>query len=246
MPFTDEIRRALLNRVGKGRTFANRKKMADELDVDPSQLNRFLSGERGLNATSLGKILDGLGARVHFPDDPADASRRVSFVSAGESPPAQTASPRPEDYLAVPLCGMPEAVTLGMVSEDMVEGWLLVWRHHAPIQDRTNLIALRMGQGDHAMEPALSPGDIVLVDRDDHTPENGRMMLVRGPGRDDSPVVRRVSTRPVDNDMELVFYADNTRQHPPVAYHLEKDYGGNLQHALCGAVIWSWCDVRGK
>ncbi|WP_319469582.1 hypothetical protein [uncultured Pseudodesulfovibrio sp.] len=57
MGFTDDVREALINRIGKGKRFPNNKRMADELGVDPSQLNRFLKKERGLNADSLGHIL---------------------------------------------------------------------------------------------------------------------------------------------------------------------------------------------
>lgn len=245
MAFTDDIRQALLNRVGKGRPFANRKKMADELEVDPSQLNRFLSGERGLNATSLGKILDRLGATVRFPDDREDASREVSFVPVGTASSGQP-SPGPEDYLAVPLCPGPEAASPGYIPEAAVDGWLLVWRHHSPLAGRSNLVAVPVPEGDYSMSPSLHPGDIVLVDRDDRRPDTGRLMLVRSPAEDAPLAIRRVSALRTDSDTELVLYSDNSREYPPTTHLLERDYQGDLDRAIGGSVVWAWNDMSRK
>ena len=50
MGFCEFVREALAARIGRGGRYPNKKRMADDLEMDPSQLNRFLSGERGLNA----------------------------------------------------------------------------------------------------------------------------------------------------------------------------------------------------
>jgi len=54
--FTRNLREMLWARVGENKDFANRKRMADALGIDPSQLNRFMDGERGLSVESLGPV----------------------------------------------------------------------------------------------------------------------------------------------------------------------------------------------
>lgn len=248
MGFTDNVRAALLERVGRGKRFLNNKRMADELGVDPSQLNRFLKNERGLNADSLGKILDGLAATVSFPDEPADAAMEVCFVSptktsAGEHSP----DPVPEDYLAVPLASSPVAAGPGLIPEDMIESWVLVWRHHESVRHRSNLVAVQIGENQISMTPTLHPGDIVLVDRDDRDPQPaGRIMLVSEPGQEGGVMVKRVNTKRLEDDMELIFYSDNSREFPPVTYRLERDYDGDISRAVGGNVVWAWSDMTRK
>ena len=245
MGFTDDVRRALNSRIGRGKRYPNNKRMADELGIDPSQLGRFLKKERGLNADSLGLILDRLGASVVFGDDPAEASREVRFC-----PPEQAdGGPelRPDDYLAVPLTDPGLAAGHGLIPEDRIKGWVMVWRHQEPLRFRSNLVAVEIAKGEGAMAPALHPGDIVLVDRDDRDPAPaGRIMLVREPGPDAPAMVRRVATRRIENDLELIFYSDNGREYPPAAYRLERDYQGDLARAIGGAVACAWNDMGQK
>ena len=244
MGFTNDVRRALNNRIGRGKRYPNTKRMADELGIDPSQLGRFLKKERGLNADSLGYILDKLGATVSFGDEPADAAREVCFrmPETGTHPELQ-----PEDYLAVPLAPPAMASEQGLVPEDAVLGWVLVWRHQEPLRFRTNLVAVEVPKQETAMAPALHPGDIVLVDRDDRDPSPaGRIMLVREPGASGQALVRRVSTRRVDDDLELIFYSDNSREFPPAVYRLGRDYGGDISRAIGGNVAWAWSDMGRK
>ncbi|WP_233490989.1 S24 family peptidase [Pseudodesulfovibrio indicus] len=213
MGFTDDVRRALIDRIGPGRRYPNNKRMADELGVDPSQLNRFLKRERGLNSDSLGHILDRVGVTLTFGDEPADAAREVCFRPPGRAVPGGPA-PRGEDYLAVPLAEPALVASRGLIPEDRVQGWVLVWRHQESIRFRTNLAAVEIAKGDLSMAPALGPGDIVVVDRNDRDPgQSGRLMLVCHP--DGEARIRRVGTRRLDDDLELIFYSDDSREHPP-------------------------------
>ena len=256
MGFAEEVRKSLSRRIGKGRMFENRKRMADALELDPSQLNRFLKGERGLTVDVLGRILDRVGARLLFEDDPADASREVSFLEperinaphAGQDAAADAdIGPVPEDYLAVPMAASPVAAGPGLIPEDAVEGWVVVWRHHDSVRHKRNLVAVQLGKGEHSMVPALHPGDIVLVDRDDRDPEPpGKIMLVCEPGPDGGAMVKRVAANRVDDDLEYVFYSDNSRDFPPVTYRLHRDYHGDPTSALAGRVVWAWSDMTRK
>lgn len=248
MGFSEDLRKALAERIGEGGPFANKKQMADALSLDPSQLGRFLKGERGLTVESLGRVLDGLGVRLVFPEQGAETAREVCFVSADKaSAAANLAGPRPEDYLAVPLAATPVAAGPGLIPEDRVEGWVLVWRAHESVRHRSNLVAVQVGPREMSMVPALHPGDIVLVDRSDRSPEPaGRIMLVTEPGESGGAMIKRVAVKRLDDDLELVFYSDNSRDFPPMTYRLGRDYGGDADRAIAGRVIWAWSDMTRK
>jgi len=247
--FTSNLREMLWAQVGESRAYANRKRMADALGIDPSQLNRFMDGERGLSVDSLGRILDGLSARIVLPDAlEAEGAREVCFVSPRPTGASRDATPpAAEDYFAVPRASEPVAAGPGRVPEDQIRGWVLVWRHHESIRFRTDLVAVEIGKGELSMTPTLHPGDIVLVDRAERSPDPaGKIMLVCEPGPEGGCAVKRVSTRHVDGDMELVFYSDNSREFPPSVYRLNRDYGGELSHAIAGRVVWAWSDMTRK
>ncbi|WP_022662128.1 S24 family peptidase [Paucidesulfovibrio longus] len=249
MGFTDDLRNRLNNLVGRGSCFPNKKRMADSLEVDPSQLNRFLSGERGLTVDSLGRILDKLGARIAFPDDPADAAREVCFVTPERSQVGRDSPPpASEDYIAVPLASSPVAAGPGIIPEDRIDGWVLVWRHHEAVRFRSNMVAVQIGKYEQSMIPTLHPGDIVLVDRNERDPvPAGKIMLVTEPGGDDAgAMVKRVSTHKTADDMELIFYSDNSKEFPPMVYRLGRDYEGDISRAIVGKVVWAWSDMTRK
>lgn len=246
MGFTDDVRQALIQRIGPGKRYPNNKRMADELGVDPSQLNRFLKKERGLNSESLGHILDRVGVTISFSDDPVDASREIAFVQPQPLRTDSTAAPKSDDYLAVPLIDLPTATHTGQISEDVVNGWLLVWRHQESFQNRHNLVAVEMGCSEPAMAPTIHAGDIIIVDRDDRVAEPaGKIMLVRDPEKETTNI-RRVCSRTVDEDCELIFYADNSREYPPSTFRVERDYGGDMTRAIGGTVVWAWSDMSRK
>ncbi|MCJ2166016.1 LexA family transcriptional regulator [Pseudodesulfovibrio sp. S3] len=248
MGFTDDVRKALLDRIGPGKRYSNNKRMADDLGVDPSQLNRFLKQERGLNTESLGHILDRVGVSIVFGDEPADAAREVCFRPPGKTQAETNApDPQPEDYLAVPLAPSLVAAGTGLIPEDKVEGWVLVWRHQESIRFRSNLVAVEVGSNQLSMTPTLHPGDIVLVDRNDREPSPaGKIMLVCEPGQDGGIMIKRVNTKRLDNDLELIFYSDNSREYPPTTYRLKRDFDGDITRAIGGSVVWAWSNMTRK
>ena len=248
MGFTDDVRQALVSRIGRGKRYPNNKRMADELGIDPSQLNRFLKKERGLNADSLGHILDKIGATIAFGDEPADAAREVCFRMPSKSQAdVNTPDPQSDDYLAVPLAASPVAAGPGLIPEDKAEGWVLVCRHQESIRFRSNLVAVEVGKNELSMVPTLHPGDIVLVDRNDRDPSPaGKIMLVCEPGEEGGAMIKRVNTKRLDDDLELVFYSDNSREFPPTPYRLARDFDGDINRAIGGNVVWAWSDMTRK
>jgi len=246
--FTSNLREMLWARVGENRDFANRKRMADALGIDPSQLNRFMDGERGLSVESLGRILDGLGARVVLPGaaEQGDSAREVCFVAPRATGAGRgVAPPSAEDYFAVPLVTEAVAAKPGLIPQSDIQGWVLVWRHHESVRFRTDLVAVTVAPGELSMTPMLHPGDIVLVDRAEKSPDpQGKTMLVCAP--DGACALKRVATQAVEGDTELVFYSENPREFPPRVHRLNRDYGGELARAIGGRVVWAWSDMTRK
>lgn len=246
MDFASNLRRMLWARVGENGDFPNRKRMADALGIDPSQLNRFMDGERGLSVESLGRVLDGLGARVVLPGAEQEAAREVCFVTtraAGAGP--ETHPPVAQDYFAVPLTTESAAARPGRIPQDDIQGWMLVWRHHESVRFRKDLVAVAVAEGENCMAPTLHPGDVVLVDRAEKSPDPaGKIMLVREPSG--VAAVRRVAAQNLEGDLELVFYAADQRSHPPVVGRLHRDYGGDITRAVIGRVVWAWSDMTRK
>lgn len=248
MDFAKNLRELLWTRIGPDKAYANRKRMADALGVDPSQLNRFMDGERGLAVDTLGRILDGLGARLTLPEGgedggPAAPGREVCFVAprAGQAAPAQ-AQPTAQDYMAVPMASKSAAATLARIPEEETDGWALVWRRHPCVRFRQDLVAVALGQEDTVLAPGLMPGDVVLVDRAERSPDpGGKIMLVTPP--QGPPLFRRVAARELGGETELVFYGDDPRRSPPQVHLLGRDFGGELSRAVAGRVVWAFTDM---
>jgi len=243
MDFTSNLREMLWAKVGENKDYPNRKRMADALGIDPSQLNRFLDGERGLSVESLGRILDGLGARVVLPGDAGEPAHEVRFVSPRVDGAASDATPPDaKDYIAVPLVSLAAAAKSGRIDPADIHGWMLVWRRHESVRFRTDLVAASIAAGEDGLAPVLRAGDVVLIDRGEKSPDPaGKIMLVRDP--DGACAVRRVATQSAADDLELVFYADSPRDTPPRVRRLRRDYAGDLGRAIAGRVVWAWSDM---
>lgn len=248
MSFTDLVRTALQERIGPGKRFPNIKRMSDELGVDPSQLGRFLKKERGLNADSLGRIMDGLGAELVFPDQAKGAAMDVRFTSMqGQTEDKMPGMPDPGSFYAVPVTTPPVPGAPTTITRDAAKDWLIVSCAHEAIAYNENLLAMRVSRGDTAMAPMIRPNDTILVNPDDRTPHPpGRIMLVADPDPQMGTMIRRVSAKRLDDDMELIFYSENNIEHPPTTYQLNRDYGGDMSRAILGHVVWAWTDMNGK
>jgi len=227
-----------------------RDKMGEHVGQTGQQLRRWLSGETSPRLDALGEVLDKLGVTFTPPvPSAAQASpqtRDIEFINPkivgienGAPPPVS------QDYLAVPLAEEAIAAGPGLIPQDSLRGWVVVWRHHASIRYLNDLVAVEIGKGQTSMEPHLHPGDIVLIDKADRRPDvDGKIMLVCDP--DGGCAVKRVSSRRVDGDTELIFYSDNTQGNPPRVFRLNKDYGGELNAAIGGRVVWAWSDMTRK
>lgn len=223
----------------------NKTAMSEAFGMNPKtgMLGKWLNGTRVPSMSSLSPILEKIGVTLNQKSSEAD--RDVCFVNAKVVPAGEhIRPPQAEDYIAAPLVGEVGAGP-GYVAQDDVESWFLVYKHVPAIMHRRDLIAVEIGRHSTSMSPLLNPGDIVLVDRDDHSVERpGHIMLVRDP--DGSGMIKRVAMNKDGDDWVIQFYSDNAAKNPPMIYRLNEDFDGDITKAVVGRVIWAWTDVRGK
>lgn len=224
----------------------NAKKLADYLGVAPNLMTRWMNEERDPKLSTMAPVLDKLGARMVFADeDKSDTAREICFVDAQAVNAPDSIKIPEEDYIAVPLAEEPVAAGPGLLPQDAIRGWVMVWKHHDSVRFTRNLVAVEIGKNEHSMLPTFRPGDILLIDRSNQNPETpGKSWLVCDP--DGGCAIKRVSTRPIEGDTELIFYSDNTQEFPPTSYRLNRDFDGDISRAIAGRVVWTWSDVRDK
>lgn len=222
--------------------FRTAKALSEATGVSAANISRWRKG-RAPRISEIAPILEIMGVEMNLPT--AEPSKDVCFVNARVVPAGEhIRPPQAEDYIAAPLVGEVGAGP-GYVAQDDVESWFLVYKHVPAIMHRRDLIAVEIGRHSTSMSPLLNPGDIVLVDRDDHSVERpGHIMLVRDP--DGSGMIKRVAMNKDGDDWVIQFYSDNAAKNPPMIYRLNEDFDGDITKAVVGRVIWAWTDVRGK
>lgn len=246
MGLEEQIRKIMLD--ASKTKFPSVNKMANDAGVDQGSLSKFLRGKSSLRLDMAARVLELIGVDLMLPGSKQmePQTRDIEFVnskiinSENGAPP-----PVPQDYIAVPLALEPVAAGHGRIPTDELRGWIIVWRYHSSIRYLHDLVAVEIGKGQTSMVPYLHPGDIVLIDRADRRPDpDGKIMLTCDP--DGGCAIKRVSSRHIDGDTELVFYSDNAQINPPRVVRLNRDYGGNIEAAIGGRVVWAWSDMTRK
>lgn len=215
--------------------------------VKQPTLSKFFKGEHSIRFDLVCKLLENFGAQISWPEDRREQSRDIKWIEA-KIVPAGRGQPLPEadSYFAVPLVGEVGAGP-GVMPDEEIKSWVLVYRHQRAVKFKTNLLAVEIDNRSTSMVPLLRPGDIILVDRDTFRPErDGQIFLVREPGQEGGAMVKRVATKTVNGDTILTFYSDNSAANPPTTHSLTGDYGGELGNAIVGRCIWAWSDISDK
>lgn len=226
-----------------GKHDGNVSAAARALGISVPTFHTWLKGERKPSMGKITPVLEELGARIQLPS--AEPGKDVCFVDAKKVEAGKTVpDPEAESYLAVPVVGEVGAGP-GYMPEEEVKSWFLVYKYQEAVRYKKNLIAVEIGKNSTSMVPTLSPGDIVLVDRDDRDVKNaGHIMLVTEPSGEGK--IKRVSVQPKNGDFSITYYSDNVVDNPPDTYSLRDDFFGDFERAIVGRVIWAWSDVRGK
>jgi len=246
MNMLEELRSFLREKDSKDEI--NQNQLAKAAGVQQASLSKFIRGKQAsIDFSTASKLMERLGISLRYPKAPEP--REVCFVDAkivqaGKGAPP----PEAEDYLAVPLVGEAGAGP-GIISQEDIESWILVYRKHRSVQRRSNLLAVEIEKGQASMTPTLHPEDIVLVDRDDwgqqsgYTPP-GNIYLVREPGQEDGGMVKRVALAGKGDMGTITFYSDNKEGGPDT--HLMSSYDHDLRQAIVGKVVWAWTDLSRK
>jgi len=229
--------------------------LAKELREPRVNLYKTLNKEKPTtpNAEKFLNWLNQLGARVVFPGEESNLCRDVKFVEPQvvgvkeyENIDARV-HPVDDNYMAVPLVADQVAAGPGLIQENKISDWVIVYRYDEAIRGKSALVAVKIGKHQRSMIPTLHPGDIVLVNKGDRDPNPaGKVMLVIEPGIDGGVAIKRVSTQPRGKDTDLIFYSDNASEYPPVSYSLKEHYDNDISHAIAGRVVWSWSDMTKK
>lgn len=208
---------------------------------------KAVGGTQEPSAANFMSWLETLGAKIVFPGDRPETTRDICWVDAKIVPAGEGQKlPSSEAYFAVPLVGEAGAGP-GVMSDDAIKSWVLVYRHQHAVRLKSNLLAVEIGKTSTSMEPLLHPGDIILCDRDDFKPTKpGGIFLVREPGQHGGAKVKRVATKPVDNDLLITFYSENSADNPPEMFSLRGDYNDTITEAIIGRCVWAWQDITGK
>lgn len=234
----DEIKKFIEKKYNGNMTVA-----AKELNVSYQTLYKWLNKERKPKFEYLEPILEIMGTTISFADK--EPSKEVCFVDA-KIVNAEDSQQKPdaEDYLAVPVVDEVGAGP-GIIPQNQLLSWFLVYRHQPAVRYRTNLLAVQIGKNSTSMLPTLRPLDIVLIDRDDKdVKKSGRMFLVMD--SDGAGKIKRVAVEDVKNDCRIIYYSDNAADNPPEIYSLKEDFYGDWNRCIVGKVIWAWSDVSEK
>jgi len=240
-----------VSQVGPGRRFESNVKLADFLGLPATRATKLYNFLKGADTqySAVLEWLERLDFKLVFPDERA-REREVCFVdakvvSAGEGAPA----PQAENYLAVPLVGEVGAGP-GVIAQEEIVSWVLVYREHRSVIQRSNLLAVEIGKNQRSMIPTLHPGDIVLVDRNDWGQQTGygppgNIYLVREPGQEGGGMVKRVALAGKGDTSTITFYSYNAVEYGPDVFHLHQ-YEHDLRRAVVGRVVWAWADLSRK
>lgn len=248
MGFYDDLLKGIREAIEKDHAGVV-SRLAKEADAHPSTLTRIIEKERSKWLGMMCRIAD--AARLRVSREPVETAREICFVNmkpvntAEDVDAAHLPSLVPEDYIAVPLAEEAVAAGPGLIPQDRIRGWMMVWRHHEAIKFTNNLVAVEIGKNERSMLPTFAPGDILLVDRSNRHPEQpGKTWLVCDP--DGACAIKRVSTKNLEGDIEIIFYSDNTQDFPPSSYRLKRDFDGDISRAVAGRVVLAWSDTREK
>ena len=240
MDFTTKLRLTLTKMIAPNGPYKNKKQLADNLGIDPAQFNRFLSGRQGLNTDTLDKLLPAIGVKLVFPGESDRTSTSVKIVDSEQE------QINGHEYKSIPLTTLSVAARPGFLDETQIESHLLVFANDPSFRFRVNLVAARIGKSQRHMIPLISPGDIVVIDKDDNQPpQSGLIYLVRD--NDKTASIRRVKTFTDSSGKQIhIFYSDNFDEFPPDSFSAESRQKAQGNHSIVGKVVWLSSDLSSK
>lgn len=223
--------------------WANKAELLRQTGAKKATFYKVLQG-KNTSAEEFMRWLDHLGWRLTPPGDLSDTSRPVQFVKLlPSSGTGHLPAPDADKYRAIPLVQGEVAAGEGLLPEEGLESWVLIYMNDPAVSQRSNLIAVRVGKKQNSMLPLIWPGDMLLVDREDKVVQEGRIYLVRDP--EEGAAIKRVKVFERKGKMSVTFYSENVPEHPPATYEVDQFKGG-LAGAIVGRCVWQWSDLSRK
>lgn len=186
MGFYNDLVNGLNSLIGKGRKFENPTQMARTCGVAPNQVIRYIKMERKKHLQALAKVLDGVGAKLVFPEN--DENFMEDF------------HPVPK-VLARPSGGGGSLETQG--DFDNSYAFRLDWLMKKGNPKTMKLMAVT----GESMAPRIEDGDHVLVDESQTVLYDGRIYVVR---IDREIVIKRIAKVPG----KILLVSDNPNAEP--------------------------------
>jgi hypothetical protein len=236
--------------IGPNKRFPTPLDLAKFLNLPKTQVSKLYNFLKGAD-TQYKTVMNWYQALGGEIDTSQRTFRDICFVDAKIVAAGETLKPpKAENYIAVPLVGEVGAGP-GMVDQERLKSWILVYRQHHSVERRSNLLAVEIGKGQKSMVPLLYPEDIVLVDRNDwgentRYAKPGNIYLVREPRQDGAGgKIKRVSIAGHGEEQTIIFTSENAEDLGPEP-HKMSEYNYNIRNAIIGKVIWAWSDLTGK
>lgn len=213
--------------------------LAAKLGIHNDTLRKKLKGKRKWQREELVKVaqlinipveslLLGEEAKVFRPPTPI-----INFPSQYQEIPPDL---RLEEYVFVPLVsGEIAAGTSGRVPENYVEQLICVFRPALGRRSIDELRAVTLAQDARSMEPALRPGDVVIIDPLDKPPfkplpkKGGKNIYAVNLDEEGHCALKRV----IEADDHWILISDNP-DYDPIILHK------SAENPFIGRVIWSW------
>ena len=250
MGIYEQIYNWLKNQIGENKPYKSQNAFAEAYGVDKMRINRIFNDSKVQRYKDFANFLDALGIKILFPDQSVDTQKSVHFVKP-EVISAEDLGEGPidENYMAVPKSKRKVAAGRGIIPDDKVDSWILVWKGQEAVRHKSNLAVVEIDNREGtSMEPTLHPGDLALVDRNDWEPKHppGNIYLIQTPEGDEMGMtIKRVKKQMKNGREFIIFYPDNPN-HEPEMYDMATDYDNMLSRAIIGRVIWSWSDMTKK
>ena len=203
---------------------------AKALGMKKSSLDQWLKKTRSPSLQHVGPLLDRIGARVVT----RDATRDVLIANFEDVPGGAERGDilNGGNFQAVPV--IEELTRPNLNAWGDIDTWLCLDKKLDCVRLRRKVVGVRVGQPSD-FHPRLREGDIVVVDLEEKTPRQGKLMLVFRP--DGTCLVRQVYVENVKKDRQITFFHADPEAYRPETYSLARDYGGQWEAVIAGRVV---------
>lgn len=214
----------------------SKKKVADMLGMSPAGVSLYLDGTNALNAKFAAAFAELIGEPVErfSPRLAEEIKRQAQTLSAPDrSGPDENGSPSKKDYALIPQYTARAAAGSGYHNDhvEMTEGLVFKreWLRRMGLKEDQLCVIYAHG---NSMEPTISEGDVLLIDRAATQPVSGKVYAIQRP--DGSHSIKRL-VQSFAGDWTIVSDNQDKRANPDEPISAEA-----LEHInIIGRSVWS-------